>query len=263
MATVILAATVVGCALVIDRLRMRRVILLAAARPSGRFAALAARLDRSVLVAAGVGALWRGVVGAWIGLGVGVVRLEVLRRRGIRQRAIRCDAQSPALARSLATSLRAGRTLEQAIEAAADEIDPPLGSFVETAAARLAAGRPRGAVLELLDVETPGTAMATITETVRIGSGAAQRLPEILDHVAESLTERERLAADRRAGTAQARLSAIIVGGMPVVFLAMTAGSASAPARTLVGEPAGLVLLVVGLGLETAGIVWVRRVMRA
>ena len=72
------------------------------------------------------------------------------------------------------------------------------------------------------------------------------------------------LARERRALTSQARASAAVVGGAPVLL----AGAAALTGRlgTLAGSPAGPVILGVGFGLQAAGIavVWsmVRRATR-
>jgi tight adherence protein B len=84
----------------------------------------------------------------------------------------------------------------------------------------------------------------------------------VIDEVAETLRERERLASELRASTAQARVSAIVVASLPVVFLLLMSAGARDQASLLFGEPIGWLLLGVGGGLEGAGILWIRRLTR-
>lgn len=263
MTEIVLIAAFALAGVVVADMRVRKRVLECGGAAPGRLTRIAARLDRTALVGLSVGFAYRGVVGAWAGLIAGIAWSVLRQRRASAALSTRLDEQAPAFVRSLAANLRAGRSVEQGLDATRLETTEPLRERVTAACGRLAAGRPRGEVLGLLEAETPGRAMPVVTETLRIGANAARSLPEILDFIAEGLTERVRLERDRRAGTAQARLSAIVVGVMPLAFLAITSGSDAAPARMLVTEPAGWLLLVVGLGLEGLGALWVRQVMRS
>ena len=69
---------------------------------------------------------------------------------------------------------------------------------------------------------------------------------------------RDQLAGDRAVAGALAgsRATARLLAGLPVLALAMGAGLGVSPVRFLLDTAAGRVCLVVGLGLEAAGLFW-------
>jgi tight adherence protein B len=82
-----------------------------------------------------------------------------------------------------------------------------------------------------------------------------------LDGLARSLRDRLGAVADARALSAQARLSAVVVGAAPLAYLAFTALVDPASVGVLVGTPVGRVCLGLGLGLEALGALWMRRIV--
>jgi len=84
-----------------------------------------------------------------------------------------------------------------------------------------------------------------------------------LDGLAESLRQRQGAAAEARALSAQARLSAIVVGAAPLAYLAFSALVDSDSLQVLLATGAGRTCLVLGLLLEALAIVWMRRIVRS
>jgi tight adherence protein B len=97
---------------------------------------------------------------------------------------------------------------------------------------------------------------------LKIGRAAGANLPLILDVAVESLSEREQIARDRRATSAQAKLSALVVALMPVAFFAIVGSGAHDQVHVLFGDPIGWALLGAGLILEAGGALWMRALLR-
>jgi Flp pilus assembly protein TadB len=153
-----------------------------------------------------------------------------------------------ALLRSAAAELAAGASLRSAVMAAAgaaERLD------MRRVARLAAAGRPMhevgSAVAESLQVN--GRRAAAALELAG-RTGAAPR--RVLDALAAQATDLGRLAVERRALTAQARLSAAVVGGTPLLLLAVL--GVAGRLGPLLADPAGRVVLSAGLGLLAAGI---------
>ena len=83
-----------------------------------------------------------------------------------------------------------------------------------------------------------------------------------VDGVADTLRERRAVAAEVRAQSAQARLSALVIGLLPVAFLAWAVVTDRRTAVFLVASPPGWACLVAGIALEAAGALWMRRILR-
>ena len=90
----------------------------------------------------------------------------------------------------------------------------------------------------------------------RLASATGGRVAALFHTLAARAAETGRLSRERRALTAQARASAWVVGGMPVALLVLLA--VTGRMGPLLADPAGVVVLAVGLGLEAAGVgvVW-------
>ena len=87
------------------------------------------------------------------------------------------------------------------------------------------------------------------------------RSAHALDGLAASLRDRIGAAAEARSLSAQARLSAIVVGASPLAYLVFSALVDPGSVGVLVGTGAGRVCLVVGLLLEAVAALWMRRIL--
>jgi len=152
----------------------------------------------------------------------------------------------------LAAELGAGAALRSAVVAAAARAPAlDLGR-----ACRLAgAGLPAGEVGEALESALPVNGRLAAA-AFRLASATGGRAAGLFHSLAGRAAEVGRLERERRALTAQARASAWVVGGLPIALLVML--MATGRAGALLSDPAGPVILAVGLGLEAAGvgIVW-------
>lgn len=222
-------------------------------------AAVGAPLVRAVVAgtlgaAIAVGYAWMpaGAAAGWLWW------LVAMRRAHTGERA-RLDEQVPDAMRAIAAGLRAGGSLPLAIAASGDEMPPPLGPHLARCAARIEVGMHVAEALDRLALDTGTVVCARLVETLQIGAAAGAALPGILDGGASAHEGWARLDRDRRAASAQVRLSAIVVGAMPLAFLVLAGPAARGPMRVLLHEPAGWMLLAVGLGLDALGWAWMRR----
>jgi tight adherence protein B len=175
----------------------------------------------------------------------------------------RRDHQMPGALERLATALRSGASLPQALREVGEALDPPLGPEVATLARAAERGRPLRDVLDEWSAahDDPGTrlaATALVLATV-VGSTPARAI----DGVAATVRERLDLAAERRALAVQARTSALVLSVAPVGFAALLVVGDTAAAGFLLGTPAGWACLALGLALDVAGAWWMTRLSRS
>lgn len=231
----------------------------------------AADLDWSTAVVA------RGVAGAVVGVAVvvlagrpGVAVVALLGAAGAvaalhlarDRRAARLEAELPALLEAVARALRSGAALPVALQeaaaggsAAADELDMVLsdgarGLGLTEALDRWAERRPRPAVRLVV---------GALTVALVAGGSPARGV----DGVAATLRERAEVEREARSLATQARASAVVVTLAPVGFGALGALGDEGSAGFLLGSPAGLACLLVGLLLDAAGAVWMHRIAQA
>jgi tight adherence protein B len=89
------------------------------------------------------------------------------------------------------------------------------------------------------------------------------RAADALDGLASSLRDRLAVIAEARALSSQARMSAIVIGGAPLVFLVWSAMTDPHALHGMGATAVGRVCIVVGLALEGLGLWWMRRILRA
>jgi tight adherence protein B len=195
-----------------------------------------------------------GAAGAIAGAPIG---LRWARGRGRRRSA----AAVPVALERCALELRAGGTVASAIEAVADH-DGPLAHDFARARERVALGAavPDAVAQWATECDAPGVraAAGALALAATVGGPCAGAL----DGLATSLRERLAVIAEARAQSAQARLSAIVVGVAPIGYLAWSAVVDPGPLRTLLGSFAGRLCVAVAIGLEALAVVWMRRILR-
>jgi len=234
---------------------------------------LGIRIDRrrivqfsSRLLAAPVlaGSIWFvGVVptgGAIAGLLVG--GLVRRRRSRSRARAQALDQLVDAVA-ALTAALRAGRSLTQAIAYARDETVDPLRTHLARAIDRIETGTPLATALEEWAEIDGSDDVRLIVGVLDLHRRSGGDLPAVLEGLAETL--RERRAADRelRALTAQARLSGIILGVLPIAFFCFLLLTSRREMLHAIATPLGGAALGIGLGLELLAFLWIRHLLEA
>jgi tight adherence protein B len=160
------------------------------------------------------------------------------------------------LLRGMAAELAAGASLRGALVAASDRA-PSLD--LRRAVRLAAAGFPAAEVGEALRDALPHNGRL-VAPAFRLAAETGGRASGIMTTLAARADDVGALARERRALTAQARLSAWIVGGAPLLVLgALAAAGRLGP---LAAAPAGRIVLAVGIGLETAGVAAVALMLR-
>ena len=235
----------------------------ASSRALARFRSRRAGMIAARATAGALGGMFLGGVPmALAGSIAGGISDPLMRARASRGRDRRIDAQLPDVMRALSAAVRAGRSVPQALEAARDDTREPIRTPLDRAVGRISVGAPLTEALDTFaaDCGTPDAAL--VVETLKIGRAAGANLPLILDVAVESLSEREQIARDRRATSAQAKMSALVVALMPVAFFAIVGSGAHDQMHVLFGDPIGWALLAVGLILEAGGALWMRALLR-
>jgi tight adherence protein B len=186
---------------------------------------------------------------------VGLMRTA--RSRGDR----RAEVALPEAVRSIAADLRSGGTVRSAIDRLGENQSPLRPDF-RRIAARLRLGESLSNALEPWPQERPiagARAFAgALVVTAELGGAAARPL----DGLASSFADRLAIAAETRAQSAQARVSAIVVGVAPLGYLALSAAIDRDAIGSLLARPVGRACLAVGIALDVLAVVWMRRIVR-
>ena len=168
----------------------------------------------------------------------------------------------PSLLDDVARAVRSGSSLAQACaEAAAgsDAVRVELAAVV----ARADRGLPLATALGHWSRHHPSTDVRLAGAALSLAASAGGAQARAVDGVASTVRERRAMAAEVRAESAQARLSAIVIGLLPIAFLLWALTTDGRTAAFLVADPIGWLCLAAGLALEALGALWMRRILKA
>jgi tight adherence protein B len=222
---------------------------------------------RLVAVLSGAAGVWigyliAGAVGA-AALGSGALIAPMAldgRRRGKRSRVL--EEQLLGAVTAIASALRSGRSLGQALVVAADEADTPLRTVLADAAHDAALGVPIDEVLDRFADAVGGSDVRLLTGVLKLHRRTGGTLAAALDDVARTLASRREAARELRSLTAQARLSAAILGLLPFGFFLFLSVVARRDVESAYETTAGASAIGIGLALQGAAFVWIRRLLR-
>lgn len=214
-----------------------------------------------VAVGASVGALAGGLPAALVLGAVGALLppLVVSRRAKKRRRAF--EGQLPDVLDLAASSMEAGHSLLTALQLVAEDAAEPLGSEVARVLAETEVGRP---LLEALDAMARRIDVRDLdwtVEGIRIQSSVGGRLSEMLRTLAGFMRAREEVRRELAALTAEGKLSAYVLGALPILmmlFMVLSAKSYVEPLFTTnIGRAllAAIAVLMTGAGLMMRKIV--------
>jgi Flp pilus assembly protein TadB len=240
-----------------DRVRSRLVVAVAAA-PAAR---AGWRAWLGPIAGAVAGFALGQVVGAVLGFAAGVAARRIgERKRAAAVRGLR-DEQIGDMAAGVASAMRAGLSLPQALAAARDEAEPPLRDELVVLVDDLQVGVDVDAALEawIGRVGTDDARLLASALTLHRRTGGD--LPKVLDQVVATIRERVAIAREVRGLTAQARLSGLILGLLPVAFFGFLWVTSRADMQAALSTPAGVMAVVIGASMEAGAFLWIRKLL--
>lgn len=201
--------------------------------------------------AAGLAGAVAAPVAAW-----GALRVLAYRRRE------QFVAQLGDTLQTLSGALRAGYGLNQALDVVAREAEAPTASEFRRVVIETRLGREQGEAMEAMAARTGSEDLRWVVQAFEIHRGVGGDLAEVLDNVAGTIRERNRVRRQVRTLSAEGRLSAIVLFLLPVgLALAMRALEPTYLGE-LTGSGQGLAMLGVAGGLLLVGGVWLHRIVK-
>ncbi|WP_336922676.1 type II secretion system F family protein [Aquipuribacter sp. SD81] len=198
------------------------------------------------------------ILGLVLGLVIGylVPRFLVSFRRDRRERAFLNVL--PDTLGLMASGLRAGYSMPQAMDSVAREGQEPVKSEFNRALVEARLGVPAEEALEGIAHRMDSQDFRWVVMAIRIQREVGGNLAELLDTVSGTLRERARLKRQVLALSAEGRLSAWILGGLPVLFAAYLVLVQGDYVSTLWTEPLGIALSLVAIVLFVIGLFGLR-----
>jgi len=189
-----------------------------------------------------------------------VQRVVTSRRRRMRRAAV--DAALGGVLQLLIDQLRVGRDLTGALQAVVDRADAPLDELLEKVLAEARLGVPIHEVLDEMASAESSRHLDVIASAIGLHAHHGGSLTEILTTVAESIDAEDSLRREVETLTADARLSAQVLLGLPVAALALLSLLSPGYATPLIATPVGQTMCMIAGVLGVAGWWWLRTLSR-
>jgi tight adherence protein B len=198
------------------------------------------------------------VLGLAVGASVFVFRRS--RRTWSDQRtAARLDRDLLPFVEELARNLRSGRTSIESLRGAAEKFEthPAFSSLVRIANA----GTGAADVLVQWKASVPTTSADHVRQLLHVAEVVGGLRPQFVDGIAGSRRDSMQLASEIRVLSDQAKYSAILMSVAPLLFAAALVATDDRAQHFLLHTSIGGLLLLVGLGLDALGLLWMRRLV--
>ena len=220
-----------------------------------------ALLSAGTLLAAGwlVGGIPVAVVAAVSGPAAALAIVRARRRRY----AVELAAGAPDAARALADALAAGHSVHGALAVAAAGTRGPAGEELRRAARAVALGDPAEVALERLRARAGSRAWDAIVAGILLQRDAGGDLAALLRGLAHSLDSAARAEREARAATAQARLTARIVLGLPLGAAVLAELGSPGLLASRLADPLPATLIALAAALQATAALAIRRLTRA
>jgi tight adherence protein B len=155
-----------------------------------------------------------------------------------------------------------GNSLQQAMVKAGEGCGPGVTRHLAPLLRRVQFGAPPGDsvawLAERLDIIELHMLAAAIQTNARFGG----RISNVLNNLTQILRDRARVERELHSATAETRMSALILGALPVVVAVLISATNPMYLDFFMNEPQGHKLIAIALGMEMAGVLVMRRIMR-
>lgn len=199
-------------------------------------------------------AVLMGAIGMLFPLGL----MMILRSRRMRE----MREGMPYVVDLLSRAIRAGESVDQAIALVGSETKGMIGREFTRCARQLDMGLSLSTVMQSLSRRIRLTELRMLASTLMVHRQAGGNLPVALDRMAGVVRDRLNAARQMRATTGAGRSSTMLITIISPVAYILCFIYFPDHVRPLLEDPIGRMLLMVAIGLEFIGILWVLSLMK-
>lgn len=222
------------------------------------------------LIISGICAFTGGFVGLELGhawffaialLVVGAIGPYMHMKSKQSQRQRRISNQLPDALDLLSSSLRSGHSFLRGLQVVVTQMGPPITEEFERAIDEVRLGQSLDRSLDHILDRTGNYDLELIVSAVQTQLSIGGNLAEVMDNISGMIRERVRLAGEIAAATAEGRMSAVILGGLPFGMAFLINIVSPGYVTPLFKEPLGLMLLGIAGGMMLLGILIIKKML--
>jgi tight adherence protein B len=162
----------------------------------------------------------------------------------------------------ISSGLRAGHSLVRSLDSVSQEAESPTAEEFARVVNQHRLGRDLGEALQACAERMQSDDLAWAAQAVAVHREVGGNLSEVLDHVGETIRERNQIRRQVSTLSAEGRISANVLIGLPIGIAIVLSLVSPHYLQVFVTTPLGWVLIGVCLVLFVAGVVWLRSVVK-
>ena len=180
----------------------------------------------------------------------------------IGQRLKKFHEQLPDTLQLISGSLKAGYSFNQAISMVVDETTPPISEEFRRVLSEIRMGLPEREALESIAERIGSEHFNWVVMSVNIQREVGGNLAEVMEIIASTIRERDQVMNQIKALTAEGRLSAYILIGLPFAVGIIISFTNREYIGLLISSSLGLIMIGIAALLMIIGIIWILRITK-
>ena len=172
------------------------------------------------------------------------------------------EEQLPDTLQMLTGSMRAGHSLLRAIDASAQESDAPMSEELSRIINETRIGRDLGESMIDVSKRTGSEDFSWISQAIEIHREVGGDLAEVLDHVGDTIRDRNQITRQVKALSAEGKMSAGVLIALPIVLFFILIVINAQYAKTFTTTVPGFLMLGAAGVMLTAGGFWLSRLIK-
>ena len=178
------------------------------------------------------------------------------------QRIKKFNEQLPDTLQLIEGALKAGYSLNQSLGMVINETKPPISDEFRTTMNEIRMGLLEKDALENMAKRINSELFNWVVLAVNIQRDVGGNLAEIMDIIANTIREKDRVLRQIKALTAEGKLSAYVLIGLPIILGVVLSVLNREYISVLFTTKIGLLMLFLAAGLMIAGILWIMRIIK-
>jgi len=171
------------------------------------------------------------------------------------------EKQLPRALTIMSNGLKSGFNIYQSLEVVTEDLTPPISLEFEKVIREVKLGSSLTQAIDNLSKRINSKEMQFVAKTIILAMESGGKIAEILDKISTLMKEREKFNLKVKAMTTQGRMSAIVVGIMPVILFIAIFAMQPDMMKNFVMNPIGMVLMLVSVILIIVGMIVVKKIV--
>lgn len=178
------------------------------------------------------------------------------------QRLKKFNEQLPDTLQLIEGALKAGYSLNQSLAMVIEETKPPISEEFKITLSEIRIGLPEKGALENMATRINSELFSWVVKAINIQREVGGNLAEIMDIIANTIRERDRVLRQIRALVSEGKLSAYVLIGLPICIAIILSIINKSYISVLVTTKMGMGMLALAIVLMIAGILWILRIVK-